>query len=181
MGSVDLSSTPLSWIMVWTYLLVGIITAGKSHQYYRQKVQEGNNQPYMFWYALTLYLIFLAYSRHFHLHDSIYTYFRELMLTRGWYEMRRPFQSALLVGVFMSIGGFMTYWNYRYGHRGENLMFKYLGVGILSLLWILKTISLHYTDAIIHIDLGLISVSSVIELIGLSFIVFAVLKPTHAI
>lgn len=177
---LDVSSAPLSWMLVCAYLLVGIFTTIKAFTLYHKKDQLGKHKSYVFWLVLTLYLIFLAYTRHFHVHDSIYNYIREWSLQRGWYEMRRPFQSALLVAIFLSVGGLIAYYSMTPPKSKGNLVLNYLGVGILSLIWILKTISLHYTDALIHIDLGLISVSSIIELMGLVFIVVAASKPAHA-
>ena len=172
MDTVNLTN-PYSWIMVSAYLLVALLTARQAIRW--KAVQQGF--PYLVWVGLTSTLFSLAIIRHFQLHDHVNTYIRTQAFEMGWYQMRRPFQSAALAAIFMTAGSMTGYWIYLQRHLQSVSAFAYLGAGILSLLWVMRTISFHYTDMFINIDLGLISVSSIIELIGLFLIVWAAREP----
>ena len=158
--------------MVCAYLLVALISA---RQALRWKF-FGAKAPTLFWAGLTTGLLVLASIRHFHLHEQVNTYMRAQAFQSGWYEMRRPFQSAALAAIFMTAGSLTGYWIYLQRQLKSIPAVAYLGAGILSLLWVIRTISFHYTDMFINIDLGLISVSSIIELNGLFLIFWATRK-----
>ncbi len=167
----------LSWLMVAAYILVSLIAASQAFRHWSGQQGMEKRRPDRFWLTLALYLIFLALTRHLHLHESVYNYVRELALQRGWYEMRRPFQSAALVLIFIGAGSLTSYWVYIQNQFQGIRILNFVGAGILTSIWILRTISFHYTDSLIHLDLGLISVGSIIELIGLFAILLAAFKP----
>ncbi len=158
-----------SWIMVLAYMSLALLTARLASR--QKSVRAGF--PSITWFGLTIVLFSMAMMRHFHLHEQINTYMRNQAFQMGWYQMRRPFQSAALAAIFMTAGSVTGYWMYLQRELQSIPMVTFLSAGILSLLWVVRTISFHYTDMFIHIDFGLISVSSMIELIGLFLIFWA--------
>jgi hypothetical protein len=167
-----------SFLMVEMYILVSMVAGSKAirHGFGRQGLKKRRIAG--IWFALAVYLLLLALTRHFHLHESVYNYIRGLALQEGWYELRRPVQSAALVLLFfLGSGSLIGYWVNFQNHYQELRILSLAGVVILTSIWLLRTISFHYTDSFIHFNLGFISVSSIIELSGLLAILLAGFKP----
>ncbi|MBT3630252.1 MAG: hypothetical protein HOB84_15075 [Candidatus Marinimicrobia bacterium] len=163
-----------SWIVVSIYILVGALTLIKANRY------PNGSSVYSFWIILTGVLFLLAIVRQFQLHDQLSNFGRHLSLQNGLYPIRRYLQLTTLLALLSTSIGMIIHWSRNYESdtsSGRSLVF--IGTGLLLMIWTLRTVSYHYTDQIIHFDLGLISMSSILELSGLVAITFDIFKPSR--
>ena len=163
-----------SWIIVSSYILVGVLALFKAYHY------PTGSSMYSFWIILTGVLIALAIVRQFQLHDEISNFGRHLSLQNGLYQVRRYLQLSTLLALASTSLGIIIYWSRNYeSESSSNRFIVFTGMAILLLIWILRTVSYHYTDQIIHFDLGVISISSILELSGLLAITFDIFRPVQ--
>jgi hypothetical protein len=163
-----------SWIIVSIYILVGALTLIKANRY------PSGSSIYSFWIILTGVLIVLAIVRQFQLHDQLSNFGRHLSLHNGLYSIRRYLQLTTLLALLSISIGMIIHWNRNCdsdASSGRSLVF--VGTGLLLIIWILRTVSYHYTDQFIHFHLGMISISSILELSGLLAITFDIMKPAR--
>lgn len=166
---MDVSFT---WIMVCTYILVSGLSLYKAKRYPR------GSHLYSFWIVLAGVLVVLAIVRQFQLHDQLSNFGRQLSLNSGLYMVRRYLQLTTILALLSISIGLIIQWN-RYNKTDPPLSRSrvFIGMGLLIFTCILRTVSYHYTDQIIHFDLGMISISSILELSCLLAITSDILKP----
>ncbi len=167
-------NTTFSWIIVSVYVLVGTLTLIKAKRY------PSGSSNYSFWIILTGGLIGLAIARQFQLHDQLSNFGRHLSLHNGLYQIREYLQLITLLALLFTSITIIIHWGRNYeSDSSPKKLFVFLGIGVLLAIWILRTVSYHYTDQIIHFDLGVISISSIFELTGLLVIAYDILKPVR--
>jgi hypothetical protein len=122
------------------------------------------------WRVAVVVLVVLAGNTLLKLDQLLLLTLRAWSHVDGWYEDRRLLQYAL-VAVALCLGlGTLGWLRTRLSHLWPYCGQVVLGVCLLIGLTILRAVSFHETDALLQLDLMGLSMSNVLELLGLGLV-----------
>jgi len=130
-----------------------------------------------FWIGTGLFLITLAFVRLLGVHTALTENIRTLTLEHDWYRGRRPFQIAGLTLITTMAIRHQRHWFQRCSGDCRYLTWAMTGTFTLLAVLVLRLVSYHHTDLIIHHSLGVISLGSMAELLGLGLIALSTRLP----
>jgi hypothetical protein len=108
-----------------------------------------------FWWPIALLLLVLGLSRLANFEQIVTDLGRQMAMSYGWYNTRRPIQSIGIFGmIVLGSGGIVTYMLTRFRRLRAPETIGSLGVGCLLTLISVRLISLHSVDNILdrHVE-----------------------------
>ena len=96
---------------------------------------------------------------------------RSMIELYGWYDGRRYWQFALLTVALIPSLAFLLHEIRRIAGRSWWITLTSVGIFLLALIVSLTLISFHYTDLILQIRIGPISISRLLELLALTLVI----------
>jgi len=152
--------TPIGWITVWAY-------AGACGLCF---VCARRLRPPVFWWAMTLTLLFLGINKQLDLQTWLTELGRDLAKHDGWYERRHDIQVAFIGGM----GLFFTLLAATVGLALKGYWRPYLrvwgGMALLMFFIVVRAASFHHVDQLLMSDMGGLRMNWVFELGGLGLV-----------
>lgn len=117
----------------------------------------------MAWEAMAVLLVVLAIYRQFDLADLITGLGREVAVDGRWYGERRPFQTVILAFIVLALGAGATVIIRAVSAVHPQTLIALTACVILVLLLGTNTLSLHWTDSLLHCGYGRANVYNMVE------------------
>ena len=167
----------MDWVVIAAYIQAAVLCfiCGKKSNRIKNVKQA------KIWRLLGFCLLLLGLNKFLYFENCVTSGFAMLARNHSWYELRRGLQAELIAIVCVLIISLLITILFRLKILGKKLLSAVTALIILSLLVIVRTISLHQIDALIfpdilHIGIG---INWVIELscnIWIGFAAFVVLR-----
>jgi hypothetical protein len=127
--------------------------------------------PRTFWWVIVCILVLIGIGSLTSLPHFITTFGRNIAYDYGWYRVRRPFQTLGIIGVLLASIFVVVRMRSQFQRLRAPEWLALLAMGALFNLIIVRAISLHYVDSLLHKQVFDLRIDKFFELLILVCIV----------
>ena len=132
------------------------------------------------WFVLALCLLFLGINKQLDLQTALTEWGREIAVSEGFYQVRRPLQLAFMAAVFLA-GLVALRAVLLLGRGAAGLRPVIGGVVFIACFVVIRATSFHHIDRLLGYDIGSVRVNWLIELGGIAFIAAGAYRQGQAV
>ena len=157
--------TLVAWIDGFT-VVAYLLAAGLC--WWRIGVTRSPGRPWRLGLAMTLTLLLLGVNKHFSFHGAVTQAGRQLAREFGAYANHRLWQALFLAAILAVVLALLAALLRLRGHLWSRYRLAVAGMLIVTTLLVVRTVSLHYVDAILYAECFGFPYHAMIELTGLA-------------
>jgi hypothetical protein len=166
--------TFIGWLTVVAYFVAMILSFQTAK---RAAVVKRDGRQFIFWSILCVSMLLLGINKQLDLQTWVTLEGRQLALSGGWYNHRRPLQ--LIFILFVTLVGMTGYFTMSWlvqRHRKE-LRLPLMGFFFVICFVIVRAASFHHIDQFLKFDIGGIRMNWVLELGGICLVIVGAWHP----
>src|SRR3954447_15172847 len=164
--------TVLGWVTVAAYFLATVLCGRASLASRRNHCRS----EALFWFLFTCFLLFLGINKQLDLQTWFTLFGRHLAEEEGWYAERREYQAAFIIFItLLGVAGLSFFW-WLARKRVRHYRLALTGGVFLACFIIIRAASFHYVDQMLGLNIGNLTVNSILELGGIACVAFAAFK-----
>jgi len=165
--------TFIGWLTVVAYFVAMVL----SFQATKRALEKRDGRQYIFWWILGVSMLLLGINKQLDLQTWFTLKGRQLALSEGWYNHRRPVQLVFILFIaFVGMAGFFTMsWLVR--RRRTELRLPLIGFFFVICFVIVRAASFHHIDEFLKFDIGGLRMNWILELGGICLVILGALRP----
>jgi hypothetical protein len=168
--------TFMGWFTVFAYLATGVLCIICAKETFRIPDRYQFHDYHWFWWGLALIFLVLGINKQLDLQTWFTITAKKFALTGGWYGDRRLFQGLFIGWLIFGLSAFLAWFKKYFRRMGKEFKFILYGLAFLSAFIVIRAISFHQVDQLLHVNLLGFQMNWILELGGIIYIAFGSIK-----